>query len=137
MLVNPPRRERHPRRTRSFARRSQHCGTAQDNDLLGQVGAAALGPLGTAFRLDGALEEAGILSDDLPDLLLHVVDYTTLFDECVAHGGDPIRYALPSAGSDEGVEDVTVIGVDGVAADARLARERSDGQTSDRSGGLF
>jgi len=101
------------------------------------VGAAALGPLGTAFRLDGALEEAGILSDDLPDLLLHVVDYTTLFDECVAHGGDPIRYALPSAGSDEGVEDVTVIGVDGVAADARLARERSDGQTSDRSGGLF
>ncbi len=38
----------------SFARRSQHCGTAQSRDLLGQLGAAALGPLGTAFRLDGA-----------------------------------------------------------------------------------
>jgi hypothetical protein len=106
-------------------------------DLLGQLSAATLGPLGAAFRLDGASKETRILGHNLPDLLLHVVDYTTLFGERVAHGGDPIRYALPSAGSDEGVEDVTVIGVDGVAADARLAREGSDGQTSDRSGGLF
>lgn len=48
-------------------------------DLSRELGAAAIGTLGQAFRLDRAAQQSGILRRELPDLDLHIVNYGTLF----------------------------------------------------------
>ncbi|NOG70830.1 hypothetical protein [Roseicella sp. DB1501] len=111
--------------------RSQQRRAAESVDLLRQLRAAAFGPVGATFRLDGTPHESGILGRELSNLLLHIFDHATLFGDLVFDGDDPVGHALLLAGSDELVEDTAVIGVDGIAADARLAGQCCDGQARD------
>ncbi len=96
-------------------------------DLPRQQGIAAIGSFGQAFRLDGATQQSGILSCKLSDPKLHVVDDSALFSDLLLHAADAIGSEPAPAGPGEVVEDVAMVGVDGIAPDARLAGERGDG----------
>lgn len=87
-----------------------------------------LSPFGAAFRLDGAPQKPGILGGKLAELPLHVVDDAALFEDLVSGRSNPIGRMLMLAGTDEVVENIAVIGIDGVAPDTGLARERRDSQ---------
>jgi len=100
-------------------------------ELLRQLRAAALGPVSLAFRLDRAPHEPGILGRELTNLTLHVVDHDALFGNLVHHGGDPAGHSLPLTDADKLVEDIAMIGIDGVAADAGFASELCNGQMPD------
>jgi hypothetical protein len=70
-------------------------------DLSRELGAAAIGTLGQAFRLDRAAQQSGILRRELPDLDLHIVNYGTLFGYLPL----PERY-VPSARPYRGLLDL-------------------------------
>lgn len=96
-------------------------------EFLRQLRAAVFGPVGAAFSLDRAPHESGILGRKLTKLILHGVDDGALFGNLVRDGGDPARDPLPLTDAGEFVEDITVIGIDGVTTDARFPSEGCDG----------
>ena len=96
--------------------------------LLRQLRDAALGPVGTAFRFGRAPQESGILGRELAKLTLHNIYGDALFGGLLGDGGDPIRSPPLLTDADQLVEDIAVIGVDGITSNARLPRESCDGQ---------
>src|SRR6266852_5806382 len=97
-------------------------------EFLRQLRAAVFGPVGTAFSFDRAPHESGILGRELTKLTLHGVDGGALFGDLVRDGGDPTRDRLPLTDAGKLVEDITVIGIDGVTTDPRFPSEGCDGQ---------
>ncbi|WP_454635002.1 hypothetical protein [Bradyrhizobium cenepequi] len=96
-------------------------------EFLRQLRAAVFGPVGTAFSFDRTPHESGILGRELTKLTLHGVDDGALFGDLVGDDGDPAGDPLPLADAGKLVEDITVIGIDGVTTDARFPSEGCDG----------
>jgi hypothetical protein len=105
--------------------------TAKSIDLSHELGAAAIGALGQAFRLDGATQQSGILRRKPPDLDLHIVNYGALFGYLLLRAVEAIGDGFVASRLSEFIEDVAMIGVNGVARDAGLAGERGDCQSMD------
>ncbi|MBP8233129.1 MAG: hypothetical protein KAY22_12550 [Rhizorhabdus sp.] len=96
--------------------------------LLRQLRDAVLGPVGTALRFDRAPHESGILGRELTKLTLHGVDGDALFGDLLRDGGDPTRSAPLLTDASQLIEDIAVIGVDGVTPNTRFPREGCNGQ---------
>lgn len=96
--------------------------------LLRQLRDAVLGPVGTAFRFGRAPQESGILGRELAKLTLHNIYGDALFGDLLRDGGDPT--GGPPLLTDMGqlIEDIAVIGVDGVTSNTRFPRESCNGQ---------
>jgi hypothetical protein len=109
--------------------RSQNRRAAKSVDLSCEVGAAAIGPLGQAFRLDRAAQQSGILRRELPDLDLHKVNCGALFGYLLLRAVDTIGNRFTPARLTELVEDVAMVGVNGVARDAGFAGKCGDRQS--------
>ena len=88
--------------------------------LLRQLRDAVLGPVGTALRFDRAPHESGILGRELTKLTLHGVDGDALFGDLLRDGGDPTRSAPLLTDASQLIEDIAVIGVDGVTPNTRI-----------------
>ncbi len=97
-------------------------------EFLRQLRAAVFGPVGTTFSFDRAPHESGILGRELTKLTMHGVDDGALFGDLVRDGGDPAGDPLPLTDAGKLVEDITVIGIDGVTTDPRFPSEGCDGQ---------
>jgi hypothetical protein len=97
--------------------------------LSRELDAAAIGTLGQAFRLDRAVQQSGILRRELPDLDLHIVNYGALFGYLLLRAVEAIGDRFTPSCLTEFVEDVAMVGVNGVACDAGLAGKCSDRQS--------
>jgi hypothetical protein len=96
---------------------------------LRELSAAAIGTHRQAFRLDGAAQQSGILRCELPNLDLHIVNYGALFGYLLFCAVEAIGDLFAASRLREFVEDVAMVGVNGVARDAGLAGERGDRQS--------
>jgi hypothetical protein len=111
--------------------RSQDRRTAKGIDLSCELGAAAIGTLGQAFRLDGAVQQSSILGRELSDLALHIVNYGTVFSYPLLRAVEVIRRRCTHSRVSKFVEDVAMVGVNGIARDAGLTGKRGDRQSMD------
>jgi hypothetical protein len=93
------------------------------------VGAATIGTLGQAFRLDRSAQQSGILRCELPDLDLHIVNCGTLFGYLLLRAVGMIGNRSTPSRLTEFVEDPAMVGVNGVASNASLAGKRGDRQS--------
>jgi hypothetical protein len=96
---------------------------------LRELGAAAVSTLGHAFCLDCTAQQSGILRRELPDLDLHIINYGALFGSLLLRAVEAIGDRFMASRLSEFIEDVAMIGVNGVARDAGLAGERGDCQS--------
>jgi hypothetical protein len=111
--------------------RSQDRRTAKSIDLSRKLGAAAIGTLGQAFRLDGAAQQSGIRGRELPDLDLHIVNYGALFGDLLLRAVEVIGNRFTHSRVSKFVEDAAMVGVNGVTCDAGLTGELGDCQSMD------
>jgi hypothetical protein len=98
-------------------------------DLSRELGAAAIGTLGQAFRLDRAAQQSGILRRELPDLDMHIVKYGALFGYLLLRAVEAIRGRFTPSRLTEFVEDVAMVGVNSVACGAGLAGKSGNRQS--------
>jgi hypothetical protein len=110
---------------------SQDRRTAKSIDLSRKLGAAAIGTLGQAFRLDGTAQQSDIRGRELPDLDPHIVNYSALFGYLLLHAVEVIGDRFTHSGLSKFVEDAAMVGVNGVAPDAGFTGKRGDRKSSD------
>jgi hypothetical protein len=114
---------------RRCVERSQDRGTAKSIDLSRELGAASIGTLGQAFRLDGAAQQSGILGRELLDLDLHIFNYGALFGYLPLRAVEVIGNRFTHSRVSKFVEDAAMVGVNGIARDASLTGKRGDRQS--------
>src|SRR3984893_4690338 len=97
------------------------------SQLTAEFGVLLVQPVDHLLGIDRTLQQCGILGCELPLLLLQLLDQRTeLGSFCIVVG--PICQGRLGSGTVDLVDQRAMVGVDRVAADPGLARQRGDGQ---------